>query len=100
MNRGDILDTAKEYILKDRNAAHGNPEDNFGNIATFWTAYLRMRNPHILITPIADYDVAIMQILAKICRTNTSPKSTENWIDICGYGGCGGQCATEPHVKS
>jgi len=100
MDRGTILDTAKDYILKSRNEAHGNPEDNFGNIATFWTAYLRMRNPHLLLTPLADFDIGAMMVLFKIARVVPSPKNPENWIDMCGYSGCGGQCATEPHVKS
>ena len=41
--RGDILDTAKAYVTKDRASDHGDMEDNFEMIADFWSTYLDRR---------------------------------------------------------
>jgi hypothetical protein len=95
MTRAEILDKAKEYITKDRNSNYGNPEDNFGIIATFWSSYLRTKMPDKLMSPISTGDVAAMMILVKVARILSSPKHPDHWVDIAGYAGCGGQCMTE-----
>lgn len=86
MNRSEILDKAKEIVTKDRQATHGNAEDNFELIRKFWGAYLGI--------DLSREDVAIMQILLKIARAKSNPKHIDNWVDICGYGACGGEIAT------
>lgn len=90
MNRGEILDKAKECVLKDRNATHGEPEDNFKNIASFWNDWLNMRKPG----PLTPVDVAIMMDLMKTSRLVTSPECADHWIDKAGYNACGGGIAT------
>ena len=40
MKRAEVLDTAKEYVTKDRAADHGNMEDNFTTIAKYWSNHL------------------------------------------------------------
>lgn len=87
MKRDDILDTAKEYVTKDRAATHGNLEDNFGLIAAYWSAHLG-RN-------IKAHDVAVMMTLLKLARAKSNPKHTDNWIDGCGYLALGGEAAME-----
>ncbi len=52
MNRADILDTAKDYVTKDRAATHGDAERNFGLIAAYWSAHLNKN--------ISPHDVAVM----------------------------------------
>ncbi len=87
MNRSDILDTAKEYVTKDRAATHGSAEDNFGLIAAYWSAHLG-RN-------IKTHDVAVMMTLLKLARAKSNPKHIDNWIDGCGYLALGGETAAE-----
>jgi hypothetical protein len=36
--RAVVLDEARQCVLSDRNAAYGQPEDNFANIAALWNA--------------------------------------------------------------
>jgi hypothetical protein len=91
MNRAEILDTAKEYITKDRDATHGDAEANFGLIAAYWSAHLgRNIKPH---------DVAVMMTLLKLARAKANPAHADNWIDGCGYLACGGEIATANQTK-
>lgn len=87
MNRSEILDTAKEYVTKDRAATHGDAESNFGLIAAYWSAHLDAY--------IGPEDVAIMMTLMKLARARSNPKHTDNWIDGCGYLALGGEAAGE-----
>lgn len=86
MNRSEILDTAKEYVTKDRAATHGDAESNFGLIAAYWSAHLNKN--------ITAHDVAVMMTLMKLARAKANPKHADNWIDGCGYLACGGEIAT------
>lgn len=86
MKRAEILDTAKEYVTKDRAATHGDAERNFNLIACYWTAHLD--------TIITAEDVAIMMTLMKLARAKANPAHADNWIDGCGYLACGGEIAT------
>lgn len=86
--RADVLETAKRYVLKDRNATHGEPEDNFGRIAELWTAYKRV--------PINATDVAVMMTLVKVARIAQSPEHRDSWIDLAGYAACGAGIALRP----
>jgi hypothetical protein len=83
--RGDILDTAKEYVTKDRASDHGDMEDNFEMIADFWSTYLDRR--------IVAYDVGAMMALLKVARIRSNPKHPDNWVDGAGYMACGGEIA-------
>lgn len=85
MNRADILDTAKEYVTKDRAATHGSAEANFGLIAAYWSAHLNKN--------IKAHDVAVMMTLLKLARAKSNPAHADNWIDGCGYLACGGEIA-------
>lgn len=76
---------ALKIVMKDRNSAYGDPEDNFGDIAAFWSTYL----DH----PITSYDVAAMMILVKCSRMKTSPFATDHWVDAAGYAACGAEAA-------
>lgn len=83
MNRAEILDTAKEFITKDRQATHGSAEDNFGLIAAYWSAHLgRNIKPH---------DVAVMMTLLKLARAKANPKHVDNAIDAAGYSALAGE---------
>ena len=87
VNRADILDTAKDYVTKDRAATHGDAERNFGLIAAYWSAHLNKN--------ISPHDVAVMTTLLKLARAKSNPKHADNWIDGCGYLALGGEAAME-----
>ena len=81
--RSEILDTAKQYVTKDRAAQHGDMENNFEMIAELWEIYLGVT--------VYSADVAAMMTLLKIARSKSNPMHLDNWIDSCGYMACGGE---------
>lgn len=84
--RQATLDQAKEYVSKDRNSAYGEPEDNFTNIANYWTNHTIARGTPFYFTA---EDVAVMCILLKVARLSTNPTHKDSWIDTAGYAACG-----------
>lgn len=93
MKREEILDAAKEIVTKDRQATHGDAEDNFATIAAMWEAYIMSAciagdNYDLCIN---SEDVAAMMILLKVARVANNPEHIDNWIDIAGYAACGGE---------
>lgn len=86
VTRADVLDTAKDYVTKDRAAEHGDMENNFNTIARYWSVHLDAQ-----ITPT---DVAVMMNLLKVARIKSNPKSKDNWVDGAGYMACGGEIAS------
>lgn len=86
MNRGDILDAAKDYVTKDRADTHGDAESNFGQIAAYWSSHLD--------TPVTATDVAVMMTLMKLARIKANPQHIDSWVDGCGYLACGGEIAS------
>lgn len=83
MNRSQILDTAKEYVTKDRAATHGDAESNFGLIAAYWSAHLNKN--------IKPHDVAVMMCLFKLARMKSNPAHIDSAQDLCGYGAIAGE---------
>ena len=82
--RAKILDTAKDYVTRDRAADHGSMEDNFQTVATYW-------NAHLGIDWIEPQDVAVMMTMLKLARIRQNEHHLDNWIDACGYMACGGE---------
>jgi hypothetical protein len=85
MNRAEILDTAKEYVTKDRAATHGDAEQNFTLISLYWSAHLDV--------PITAADVGVMMTLFKLARIKSNPAHLDSYIDGCGYLACAGEIA-------
>lgn len=85
--RQDTLFKAVEIISNDRNADYDEPENNFITIADLWSAYLGVT--------VEPHDVAVLNILQKVSRIQTSPFKEDHWIDIAGYAGCGYECAAQ-----
>ena len=83
--RADILDEAKGYVTKDRQATHGELEDSFGHTAKLWSVHLG--------TEVTPEDVTILMALLKIARLKTSIDHKDNWVDLAGYAACGGELA-------
>ena len=86
-SRDDILDTAKEYVTKDRAAQHGDMKDNFTRIAEYWSVHLD--------TPVYPDDVAVMMTLLKVARIKSNHEHPDNWVDGAGYMACGGELAAK-----
>jgi hypothetical protein len=89
MNRTEILQTANEYITKDRAATHGEAEDSFAQIAAAWTWWLNDR----LSAPVTAYDVAMMMVLFKLARAKGNPHHIDNFLDGVGYLAIAGEIA-------
>ena len=91
--RKALLDEALAIVSKDRNAAYGNPEDNFANIAAYWNSYLTQRSGHATISvQLNGQDIAHMMILMKMARLATNPAHYDSLLDIAGYAACGNDC--------
>ena len=89
-DRAKVLDTAKGYVTKDRAADHGDMEDNFRTIASYWNTHLGLIEGFI-----EPQDVAVMMTLLKIARIRQNEKHLDNWIDGCGYMACGGEIVSK-----
>lgn len=87
-SRAKVLDTAKDYVTKDRAADHGDMEDNFRTIASYW-------NTHLGIDFIEPQDVAVMMTMLKLARIRQNENHLDNWIDACGYMACGGEIVSK-----
>ena len=86
--RGEILDTAKDLVTTDRAEQHGDAEENFRMMATYWNTHLG------LIDFIKVDDVPIMLTLMKIARLHgDGTKNIDNYVDVCGYMSLGGEIA-------
>lgn len=85
MTRTDILNTANEYITKDRAATHGDVEDNFGTIAKLWSVWTGLN--------LTAHDVAMMMCLFKVARTISNREHQDNYIDLAGYCAIAGELA-------
>ena len=88
-SRGNILDTAKEYVTKDRAVDHGDMQDNFQRISDYWNVHLG------LIDFIKAEDVGVMMALLKIARVHSNPANPDNYIDSAGYIACSGELMAE-----
>lgn len=79
--RRAALKRVEGYVCRDRQATHGDAEDNFKQIAAYWSLYKGAE--------FTALDVAAMMALVKIARMRTSPSFVDNWDDLAGYAICG-----------
>lgn len=75
-----IFDEVMATICGPRIDTYGPPQGSFQQIAEFWEAYLKRRQPG----PLQGRDVANMMQLMKISR-NAVKRSHDNTIDTIGY---------------
>lgn len=88
MNRSETLDHVKEIITKDRQATHGEAENSFAAIASFWGLYLNQT-----ITP---EQVAEMMVLFKMARQMGNPHHADNLQDMIGYAAIAAEMRSTP----
>jgi hypothetical protein len=80
VNREEVLDLAKQYVTKDRQADHGELEQTFDLIARLWSVYKG--------APFNATEVAMMLALLKAARQRGNPKHEDNYTDLAGYAAC------------
>lgn len=83
MNRGEVLDAARQAVTVDRARDHGGLEDNFAAIAQLWSVYMG----HVVL----PHDVAAMMALFKVARIRGNPTHADSWVDLAGYAACGSE---------
>ena len=91
--RSNVLDTAKQYVTEDREATHGEMEDNFQSIGMLWEQYFSYE------WSFSPTDVAVMMALLKIARLKSNKDNPDNYIDACGYMACAGELALKKVTK-
>ena len=92
--RSSVLDTAKQYVTKDREATHGDMEDNFEAIAMLWEQYFSCEwsfSP----ADVASDDGPAEDRTAQVQQGHTP----DNYIDACGYMACAGELALRKVAK-
>lgn len=92
ITRADILNTAMRCVCGDRDQDYGSPESSFRMIAALWEPFLKQKcvstGAEVSVNP---DDVAAMMCLFKLARVATGHGKADNWVDLCGYGACGGE---------
>lgn len=85
--RVEYLDEVGKCILGGRTNTHGDPEDNFEDIA----AMLNVRFKRKLKEPLTALDVSSIGVLIKEARkiSKAGELNPDNYIDGGGYNGCG-----------
>lgn len=83
----DVLKTALDVVMNQRQGAHGGAENSFAVIGAYWTVYLK--SVGILpdgVSLISAYDVAQMMTLLKIARAAMGDGThADHYIDAAGY---------------
>ena len=88
--REELLDAASRAVNGVRQGAYGSAENSFQRIAHMWNAYLWGKgHPGGL----SAHDVALMMVQLKTARLMADPGHVDSWVDIIGYGACGGGIA-------
>lgn len=93
MNRSELLRKAEEIITKDRATTHGDAEDSFSSIATYWTVFLTNIGALSPGEKINSLAVAKMMALFKIARSDGNAAHEDNWLDLIGYAAIAGEIA-------
>lgn len=93
--RETILELAKQIVTQDRNKEYGGPENSFSLIASLWQPIIRDRCvPEGTSVCVDEVTVSLLMALLKVARASANPEHIDSWIDLVGYGCCGGEIAT------
>lgn len=76
-----ILLEAEDLTSGARNKSYGEPLENFSHTAALINAQFSGK----LKTPFTAEDFAILMILVKLSRLNTTPTHRDSMVDIAGY---------------
>lgn len=78
MKAKETLETALQYVTKDRAEEHGDMLDVHSTAARLWDAYLGT-------SALSAEDVAIMLALLKVARMRHGAGNGDNYVDLAGY---------------
>jgi hypothetical protein len=91
--RARMLYKAAKLTTGDRDKAYGSPVSNMQDIASLWTAYLRMIGVQVPYLSLRGEDVAHMMALMKMSRTVANNYTPDTYIDSACYEAIAGECA-------
>ena len=86
MDKIDALEAATNAVA-DRGENYGNVRENHQRIAALWSVVFDQR-----VTP---EQVVLAMTCLKVARLMETPSHEDSWVDICGYGACGAEVATD-----
>ena len=89
MKAGDILRRAADFVDGDRAKTYGDMKRLHTNIAILWDAWLKVRREPD--APLTAEDVAHMDTLKKMARTQCGAGCEDNYIDAAAYQGIAGE---------
>jgi hypothetical protein len=91
-HREEILEAARDAVLKQRNNTYGPPTQDFDRASAILNA-LGYQGPGD--RDLSPRDIAVMQIAVKLSRVTWNPTHTDSCVDIAGYAACGYECAID-----
>jgi hypothetical protein len=80
-SRRQVLDEVEDCVCRDRQATHGDPEDNFADIALMASTILRRKLKEDV--SLDELDVAMFMVCLKLVRAGRNPSHYDNFIDLC-----------------
>ena len=83
MRTANFLREGIALVEGDRAATHGDLHQNHQNIATMWNAFLEIRRDPA--DPLGPDDVAIMDALKKVARTQLGEWNKDDYVDAAAY---------------
>lgn len=97
MKAGDILRQAAGLVDGDRAATYGDMRVLHGNIAILWNAWMKIkRDPDALLSA---EDVAHMDTLKKMARTQCGEGTPDNYVDAAAYQGIAAELESEDDAE-
>lgn len=85
-----ILQRAAEVTGGERADSYGPVRQNLDNIATLFSAYLKMR--HNIDVPLSGEDAAWMLTMVKMARSAAPGYHEDNYVDAAAYSAIAGEC--------
>ncbi len=73
---------------------YGSKAESLGRVANLWNAYLASRKDPA--APLTAVDIAHMNVLEKIARTQGPAVKEDHWLDMVGYSSIAGELALNP----
>ncbi len=89
MTASVILLLAARLVKGDRAATYGDMARLHGNIAILWNAWMKIRRDPV--APLNGEDVAHMETLLKMARTQSGEGTPDNYVDGAAYQGIAGE---------
>lgn len=93
--REEVLDAARDAVMRSRNNTYGPPNQDFSRTAAILNAMgFRFHTVNTQLFISAD-QVALIMIALKMSRSVWAPEHMDNWVDIAGYAACAWECVEE-----